>query len=407
MAENAFAPHDDYRIALYYSYLSIENVNDCIALQQTLCQELHLFGRIRVSPEGMNGVLSGKYQHLVEYETRTSKQLDLSQKLDVKYCRLRSDLPVESQLFPSLSVKATREVVALYDPPPQREEIKEKSEIGKRKKHKQCQDDDMPQSTEKNHDTIIGDTQSNKLSSLTLSPKDDEILQHCAPAPHLSPQEWNAMLLKSSCENAILLDARNVYESRVGHFCVEGVPTLLTNTRKYSYLPQVLLESRDLLYDKRVFMYCTGGVRCERASVYLQAMMRNGPSIEIYQLQGGIQQYLEEFGSMNDENKEECLYQGKNFVFDLRRTDPCVGVSKTGKCVLCQAPHDDYDNGHAPSERKEARCCKCRVLVLVCNDCRKNVRTWGEQEGRGLPDLCCGGLSRCIDDGNCIQSSIV
>jgi predicted sulfurtransferase len=310
---------------------------------------------------------------------------------------------VEPQLFPSLSIKATREVVSLHGPSHQ--QVKEQSNNGRKRRQKQ-KGDSTHQSLEKEKDTL--DDTHNKLYSSTLSPN-DEILQNYQPAPHLSPHEWNQRLLECK-DDAILVDARNVYESRVGYFSVDGIPTLLTNTRKYSYLPQVLQQSREALQGKRVFMYCTGGVRCERASVYLQAMMSNsnesGPK-EIFQLEGGIQRYLEDYGSINDNNNEECLYQGKNFVFDLRRTDPIVGVSKKGTCVLCEAPHDDYDNGHAPSEQRDARCCKCRMLVLVCNDCRNKVRSWGEQGKEILPELYCGGLSRCIDDGNCVQSTIV
>lgn len=153
----------------------------------------------------------------------------------------------------------------------------------------------------------------------------------------------------------------------------------------------------------------------------------------IYQLKGGIQKYLETYGAPcengNDTilnspisecklGKDElaCLYRGKNFVFDPRRTDPIVGngitetnqvgqstndirVSLVGKCVICSTPHDDYDNGHSPCEGKESRCCRCRVLVLVCNDCRTKVKCWGEPDGKD--ELYCGDYGkRCVDDGN-------
>ena len=133
----------------------------------------------------------------------------------------------------------------------------------------------------------------------------------------------------------------------------------------------------------------------------------------IYQLQGGIQKYLESYGneehglsnrgdnsdaktgtSESDDvgkntanDNKACLYRGKNFVFDPRRTDPIIGngitnnydtldssqekcVSVVGQCNICSCPHDYYDNGHSPSEEKESRCCHCRMLVLVCNGCR-------------------------------------
>lgn len=154
----------------------------------------------------------------------------------------------------------------------------------------------------------------------------------------------------------------------------------------------------------------------------------------IYQLRGGIQNYLATFGKeqhpLNDENpanasttnelesEKTCLYRGKNFVFDPRRTDPVIGegitnaddfsaplarLSLVGHCIICTSPHDDYDNGHCPAEEKEARCCRCRVLVLVCNNCRQRVRCWGEPEddSGSKPNLFCGNSGvNCVDEGN-------
>jgi predicted sulfurtransferase len=153
----------------------------------------------------------------------------------------------------------------------------------------------------------------------------------------------------------------------------------------------------------------------------------------IYQLRGGIQKYLETYGTeqqqsntnpeTNDitapelESDKSCLYRGKNFVFDPRRTDPIIGegianddasatqqlgqLSLVGRCIICASPHDDYDNGHVPAEEKEARCCRCRVLVLVCNNCRQRTRCWGELEHDGKMDLYCGKSgAECVDEGN-------
>lgn len=214
-----------------------------------------------------------------------------------------------------------------------------------------------------------------------------------------------------------------------------------------------------------VLTFLVGGVRCERAGSYLRALSESNTGAwkdkeqpkGIYQLQGGIQKYLESYGREQSELanlKEEddasaegvsekddaedkatnkcqtnkpCLYRGKNFVFDPRRTDPMIGngittdgtttasngehrISLVGQCIVCSTPHDDYDNGHAPCEEKEARCCRCRVLVLVCNDCRERVRCWGEPQqscdggdtNNNYPDIFCGGNAgdKCVDEGN-------
>lgn len=183
-----------------------------------------------------------------------------------------------------------------------------------------------------------------------------------------------------------------------------------------------------------VFLYCTGGVRCERVSSYLQALVNSeqwpktlDKPKNIYQLQGGIQKYLEIYGSIDNpvssgsetagySLKQElvgpCLFVGKNFVFDQRRYDPVAGSEcpTIGKCLLCGGLHDDYDNGYAPADNKEARCCNCRILILVCNTCRKHVRVWGEEDNAkpcifcGTDGLICAGQRNKMDNVVVIES---
>jgi len=208
----------------------------------------------------------------------------------------------------------------------------------------------------------------------------------------------------SSDKSALLLDVRNVYEMKVGHFAHPSTPTLLTNTRKYSDLPQMLASNQEMQERDQIFMYCTGGVRCERVSMLVHELY---PEKEIYQLQGGIQRYLEtcseqqnqqlkeEVGTSNIDSTEKnpSYFVGKNFVFDPRRTDPIHFGETVGRCLICKSPHDDYDNGHAPSENKEARCNNCRMLILICNDCRPKYRCHGEKDHRD------GGGGGDDDDG--------
>ena len=401
--------HDDYRIALYYCYVEIPDVANHVTFQKEIC--CHLKGRLRVSSEGLNGVLSGLQSALEEYQKQVEQKINV--KMDVKYCYLRNDLSVESQLFDSLSIKATREVVSLYEPTPQeiqRANNQQQQQNGakegssnyyrRRRRNRQTKQEGEQQQQQ----------QQQQLSDVPNSPLDDR-LTALEPSPHLTPQEWNQRIGEDP--NAILVDARNCYESRVGYFQVEGIPTLLTNTRKYSLLPQVLADRKKDLAGKTIYMYCTGGVRCERASVFLQALEWEGGDRPkaVYQLDGGIQRYLEHYGSSsaddsNDDDDEYCLFRGKNFVFDPRRTDPVVGRDVVGRCLLCDASHDDYDNGKAPCQENEVRCCKCRVLVLVCSPCRQTARAWGQDEEEGKPNLYCGG-EKCRDEGNSMQALIL
>lgn len=111
-------------------------------------------------------------------------------------------------------------------------------------------------------------------------------LEHTAR--HLSPAEFHDMLSQGEeGVETVLLDARNLYESRIGYFSKGGVPVLRPALRQFSELPSWMDRSEEALRGKRVLMYCTGGVRCERASAYLRA---KGEGFEdVYQLRGGIQ----------------------------------------------------------------------------------------------------------------------
>lgn len=295
--------------------------------------DLNLGGRIRVSHEGINGVLSGTQANLHEYEVRLRKELlslvstsngginlstesnisnDIQREeedpttdwLDMKYCHLRKDVPVEKQLFKSLSVKITREVVSLIEPKNndnnqssskskgrarcrQRRKQKRKEKQRFEKLLQEC-NNDGDVIADGDADTLLSkELESTNISEGIALPLED--WEKHTPAIHLSPQEWNDKLLQLSqekhyevghgndtseppseyetttyhttlSEDAILLDTRNVYETKVGHFAVPNLETFFPNTRKFSSLPNALNteEAAKALAGKRVFMYCTG-----------------------------------------------------------------------------------------------------------------------------------------------------
>jgi len=459
-------------IALYYCYPPAGLPKDQLAshqlFHQETCTNLNLGGRIRVSEEGINGVLSGTEDALRVYETRLRKELlqlvvavvvdettsgccndeddPTTEWLDIKYCHLRNDIPVEQQLFDSLQVKITREVVSLIESTPDNQGKNKGKRCRQRRKQKRKEKQIMQEKKLAEETSVVVVEEDESKATATIAAKEIivniEDWKNNTPAQHLSPEEWNNKLLnlaqqqqeeEGSCKEseAVLLDTRNIYETRIGHFAVPKLATFFPNTRKFSSLPLALNteEAAEALAGKQVFMYCTGGVRCERAGTYLRALSDSNSGAwqgkekpkAIYQLKGGIQKYLELYGehqvepkSDDDTDAKQCLYRGKNFVFDQRRTDPVVGngittknasgsvvdrVSSVGQCIICSNAHDDYDNGFSPCDEKEARCCRCRVLVLVCNDCRPKVRSCGEPETGNVTDLLCGGKT-CIDEGN-------
>lgn len=124
-----------------------------------------------------------------------------------------------------------------------------------------------------------------------------------ARGTHVGGREWNRII---SEPDTFLIDARNYYEVKTGRFRNAADP----GTSSFSELPEYVEQNMDPLENRRVAMYCTGGIRCEKFAAYLK---KQGFE-EVYQLKGGILGYLEEMP------REESLWEGECFVFDERIT---------------------------------------------------------------------------------------
>jgi UPF0176 protein len=118
---------------------------------------------------------------------------------------------------------------------------------------------------------------------------------------HVSPGKWNELLRD---EEVFVLDTRNDYEFQVGSFRRAVNP----KTEKFSDLPRFVEENLDPEKHKKVAVFCTGGIRCEKFAPFL----KQRGFAEVYQLEGGILKYLEEIP------EPESLWDGECFVFDLR-----------------------------------------------------------------------------------------
>lgn len=118
---------------------------------------------------------------------------------------------------------------------------------------------------------------------------------------HVSPQKWNKIIQD---REVFVLDTRNDYEFEIGTFERAVNP----KTEKFSDLPRFVEENLDPSKHKKIAMFCTGGIRCEKFAPYL----RQKGFENVYQLEGGILKYLEEVP------ESESLWQGECYVFDLR-----------------------------------------------------------------------------------------
>ncbi|MDE3056297.1 MAG: rhodanese-related sulfurtransferase [Verrucomicrobiota bacterium] len=172
----------------------------------------------------------------------------------------------------------------------------------------------------------------------------------------LSPQEWKRMLEKRE-PGTLLIDVRNEYEWRVGHFEGAELPAL-EQFRHFPHYAAQLKEKHSS--DTPLMIYCTGGIRCEYYSSYLK---REGFS-RVYQLDGGVIQYGMDEGSKH--------WKGKLFVFDDRLVVPLDEEENViAKCLHCDATCDTYHN-----------CANmdCNELFVCCIDCLR------ENQGCCCPD---------------------
>ncbi|MBP9694773.1 MAG: hypothetical protein KBE16_08710 [Alphaproteobacteria bacterium] len=167
-----------------------------------------------------------------------------------------------------------------------------------------------------------------------------ELQPESAQNHHLSPEQWNETLQN---EDVLLIDTRNWYETKIGTFKGAINPGI----DQFTEFPQ-WLEQQNYSKDKKMLIFCTGGIRCEKGILELQ---RQGYD-NVYQLEGGILRYIEEFP--NNQFDGEC------FVFD-RRVAVTQELEPTTRYLLC--PHCGQ-----PSEIK-ITCKRCDSEVLICDQC--------------------------------------
>lgn len=159
----------------------------------------------------------------------------------------------------------------------------------------------------------------------------------------LKPKAWHEYLAKHP--DAIVLDARNNYESDIGAFKGKNVVK-----PKIKNFRDIKPELDKLPKDQPILTYCTGDIRCE----YLSAYMKHKGFPEVYHLDGGVAKYGQQFG-------DEGHWEGKLYVFDKRMKLAFSDKSKDiGTCVHCKTSTSDHINCQDIS---------CNSLVLVCQDC--------------------------------------
>lgn len=165
---------------------------------------------------------------------------------------------------------------------------------------------------------------------------------------HLNAEQWNDAIDKG----ATVVDMRNHYESEIGHFKSAILPESETFREELPMVEEILRGKEN----ENILLYCTGGIRCEKASAYLKHKGFNS----VNQLYGGIINYVHEVNKNGLENK----FVGKNFVFDDRLSER-ITDDVVSNCHQCGEPFDSHTN------------CKnlhCNLLFIQCDQCKKKYK---------------------------------
>jgi len=207
----------------------------------------------------------------------------------------------------------------------------------------------------------------------------DETFDVTNKGKHLKAQEFNELI---SNPDTILIDFRNHYESEVGHFKGAILPDVDTFRESLPYIEETYLKGNE---DKNLVMYCTGGIRCEKAS----AWFKHRGFKNVHQLEGGIIKYANDCKNEGLENK----FIGKNFVFDERRgeriTEDIIAV-----CHQCGNPADVHTNC-----ANEA----CHLLFIQCDSCKSKMENCCSDECQSiihLPEEEQKALRKGLDNSN-------
>lgn len=382
---------DIHRIViLFYKYFSSIELNESDVsqmqiFQQSLCTKLNLKGRILLSNEGINGSLSASSDEVVDQYIHEMEQFGInnsdhantttnlrSENRNARYVFRNIDWKrsvVEEELasqiktpFPDLKISIQNEIVSTGN--------------------------------------VIIVSELSKWGGM-----------------HLSPEEFHKVLLsyafkdddesdEQNKKELVLIDVRNTFEYAIGRFMlkkqpnnpkqsndtaenskssenkmnessIEAMNPLMTNFSSFD--TNFCAKNSEYLKNKKVLMYCTGGIRCEKAS----AMLRKRGVEDVSQLSGGIHRYLERYG-------DKGFFKGKNFVFDQRvaispsdayaAQNDSSSTSSTnqnaeanittivGKCIQCHDPYDEISGSRL--------CTVCRDLVLVCSKCQSKLQEY-------------------------------
>jgi len=180
---------------------------------------------------------------------------------------------------------------------------------------------------------------------------------------HLNAKEFNDMLADP---NTICVDMRNHYESEIGYFKGAVRPDVDTFRDSLDIIEEDLKDEKD---GKNLVMYCTGGIRCEKASAYY----KHKGFKNVFQLEGGIIEYTRQVKAEGLDNQ----FQGKNFVFDHRLAEE-ISDDIVSNCHQCGEPCDAHTNCENMA---------CHLLFIQCESCKAKMNNCCSDDCKSIIEL--------------------
>ena len=315
------------KILLYYAFAPVADPEAVRLWQRELCASLGLRGRIIVSPHGINGTVGGELDACKQYLRRTREYGPFAG-LEVKWSSGSGFVSeAESAGAGAGATGATQRPLRTG-----------RTLTGKRRPAPWKQIVDFPKLNVKVRDELVAFGTADELRV--------DAAGVVGGGVHLSPEAVNE-LVASRGEEVVFFDGRNAYEAAIGRFKGAVVPEVATT---HGFIGEIERGAFDELKHRPVVTYCTGGIRCEILSA---AMIKRGFS-EVYQIDGGIVRYGEQYG-------DRGLWEGSLYVFDKRMTvDFSDDAAVVGRCSECGRPTSNVDN--YPDRLG-------RELAVICTDC--------------------------------------
>ncbi|KAF9917401.1 hypothetical protein BX616_001119 [Lobosporangium transversale] len=323
-------------VILFYVYLPISHPLDLAKLHKLWSEELNFYGKVKVATEGINATLAGSSESIAMYIDRLTshpefQSLELFQPLpsasetdqiSLEERRFKFFKPTEGcrHVFDEvISIKVVEEICPLGAP-----------------------------------ELNVYNDPENKRGKLT-------------------PKEFHQKLKElEGNDDVVILDVRNYYESSIGRFPGAITPPI----RKFSSFKDYVTRNKSQFAGKTILSYCTGGIRCEKATSYLRQSLGSDEDVQpsqVLMLEGGIHNYLEWI--KHEGMAKDSLWLGKNYVFDARQSLGLEGPTTTSdteqvvdklisSCQACGRPCARY-----------VKCdgFGCHKLVIACPSCSSAV----------------------------------